>query len=353
MSKNRNKIPRCILVTGGSGYFGEVLVKLLRSRGDRVRILDVNKTDIAGIEQIQGDIRDPECVSEACRDMDIVFHNVAQVPLAKDRNAFWSVNLEGTRLLLQEARKAGVTKLVYTSSSAVFGAPPLGLVTRDTVPAPAEEYGRAKLAGEELCRKASENGLDTTIIRPRTILGHGRLGIFQILFEWVATGKDVPVFNDGHNRYQFVHADDLASACIAAGDRPGFGVYNIGATHFGTMREMLEGLIQHAGTPSRVKSLPMGLMEIAMNLASTVGLSPLGPYHALMYGRELYFDLSDAQRDLDYKPRYSSLAAICESYDWYLQYRASPARGGLSHHKSAVKQQIIALTPYLLKLLPA
>lgn len=343
-----------VLITGGAGYFGEVLARRCLARGDRVRIFDLNRADIdiEGVEQVQGDIRDPTVVRRACEQVDIVQHNVAQVPLAKDKHAFWSVNYEGTRILLESARDAGVRKIVYTSSSAVFGAPRDGLVTRATLPAPAEEYGRAKLAGEELCRAAAKRGIDVSIVRPRTILGHGRLGIFQILFEWVFQGKDVPVFNGGHNRYQFVHADDLADACIAAAERPGLGVYNVGAGSVGTIRELLEALISHAGSASRIKSLPMRPMEMAMGIASRLGLSPLGPYHALMYGRELYFDISDAQRELGYAPRYTSEAAICESYDWYLANRHRLKREGASQHKSVLKKRLMSITPYLLRVIP-
>ena len=80
-------------------------------------------------------------------------------------------------------------------------------------------------------------GLDVSIIRPRTIMGHGRLGIFQILFEWIRTGYNVPVLGRGDNVYQFVHADDLADACILAAARPGVATYNCGTDRFGTMRE--------------------------------------------------------------------------------------------------------------------
>ena len=73
-----------------------------------------------------------------------------------------------------------------------------------------ESYGRAKLEGERLFTKYIDQGLNVTIIRPRTILGHGRMGIFQILFEWINKGVNIPVLNDGANNYQFVHASDLA-----------------------------------------------------------------------------------------------------------------------------------------------
>ena len=339
------------LVTGGAGYFGELLTRKLSKSVQEVRVLDINSTNVPGVEQITGDIRDFETVAEACRGVDVVYHNVAQVPLAKDRNAFWSVNRDGTRILLEAASAAGVRKVVYTSSSAVFGVPRQNPVTRDTVPTPAEDYGRAKLAGEVLCAKAVDGGLDVSIIRPRTILGHGRLGVVQILFDWIANGKDVPVLNGGHNKYQFVHADDLAAACIAAAARPGFSVYNIGAERFGTMRQLLKAVIHHAGSKSRVRSLPMAPMEMTMGLASRLGLSPLGPYHALMYGRDLYFDISDAVRELDYAPRYSNEEAICQSYDWYMANRGSLEVNGVSQHKSPLRKGVLALTPALLRVM--
>ena len=116
--------------------------------------------------------------------------------------------------MLQEALRTGVGKVVHTSSSAVFGMPAANPVLPSTVPSPVEAYGLAKLAAEWACLDARRRGLDVTIVRPRTILGHGRLGIFGILFDWVADGADIFVLGDGYNRYQFVHADDLAEVCI-------------------------------------------------------------------------------------------------------------------------------------------
>jgi hypothetical protein len=72
-----------------------------------------------------------------------------------------------------------------------------------------------------------------------------------------------------------------------------------------------------------------------------------------MYGRELYFDISDAQRELGYTPRYSNEMAICESYDWYIANRNSIRFDGTSHHKSAVRKGVLALTPALLRMLPS
>src|SRR5262249_13995901 len=149
-----------------------------------------------------------------------------------------------------------------------------------------------------------------------TIMGHGRLGIFQILFEWIRTGYNVPVLGAGDNTYQFVHADDLAEACILAAERPGPATYNCGAENFGTMRQVLESLCAHAKTGSRVKSVPMGPAVAFMKCTSALGLSPLGPYHAMMFGRSLYFDITLAKTELGWKPRYSNDEMFVHSYDW-------------------------------------
>ncbi len=340
-------MPRA-LVTGGSGYFGSLLTRKLRERGYAVRIFDLHAPADDGVEFAPGDIRDLAAISSSCRGIDVAFHNVAQVPLAKDKRLFWSVNRDGTRNLLEACVTQKVGKVVYTSSSAVYGIPRRNPITETTEPHPMEEYGKAKLAGENLCREYAARGLNVAIMRPRTIMGHGRLGIFQSRFEWIRQGHNIPVLNGGRNVYQFVHADDLAEACILAGQTKGSEDYNCGAENFGSMREVLEDLCHHAATGSRVKSLPMWLMVPAMNVSSRLGLSPLAAYHSLMYGRSMYFDISKAKRDLGWQPRYSNQEMFLESYQWYLKHRAEVSTSGGSHHQSAVKQGALKLLHWFL-----
>ena len=334
-----------VLVTGGCGYFGDLLAARLQEAGHGVRVFDLAapQTPRPGVEYRRGDIRDQAAVASACAGMDWVFHNVAQVPLAKDPDLFWSVNRDGTRVLLEAAAAAGARKIVHTSSSAVYGKPERNPVTEETVPVPLEDYGRAKLAAERLCHEHAARGLDVTVVRPRTVLGQGRLGIFQILFDWVSQGANIPVLGTGGNRYQFVHAGDLAEACLLAAAKPGPACYNCGAERFGSMREALEDLCRHAGTGSRVRSVPKAPALALMRLSSALGLSPLGPYHA-MYGEELFFDISKARTELGWKPRWSNSEMMIESYDWYLRNREQvlSARGA-SAHRSAVSQGALAL----------
>lgn len=341
------------VVTGGSGYFGSLLAERLVDRGDTVRVFDLNPADAAlvgrGAEYVAGDIRDLDAVTAAFRGADVVFHNVAQVPLARDRELFDSVNRLGTLTMLEAARRAGVAKVVYTSSSAIYGVPRQNPVTEATPPAPGEAYGAAKLAGERLCRQYAAHGLDVSIVRPRTILGFGRLGIFQILFEWIREGANVPVLGSGDNVYQFVHADDLAEACLLAGDRPGPDDFNCGAAEFGTMRAALEHLCAHAGTGSRVRSVPMRAAVAGMRATSALGVSPLGAYHSLMYGRSMYFDITKARTTLGWEPRHSNESMFVASYEWYLDHRDEVlAAGPASPHRSAVRQGVLSAVKRLL-----
>ena len=328
------------LVTGGSGYFGSLLVRRLVARGDQVRVLDLLDADDRpdNVEFVAGDIRDPKAVAAAVEGVDVVYHNVAQVPLAKDLELLRTVNVDGTVVLLDACRAARVGKVVHTSSSAVFGVPCANPVLPSTVPSPAEAYGHAKLAAEWACLDAVREGLDVTIVRPRTILGHGRLGIFGILFEWVADGADVFVLGDGANRYQFVHADDLAEVCILAGAASGPNVFNAGTDRFGTMRETLESLCGHAGTGSKVRSLPAGAASAAMHAAAAMKLAPFAPYHWLMYSKSLWFDIEHVREALGWEPRWSNAEMMAESYDWFLANRAITNDEGRSHHRTTARQ---------------
>jgi len=335
---------RTVLVTGGSGYFGSILVDRVLAAGDRARVLDLNPPERADdVEVVVGDVRDRQLVEDACEGVDVVLHNVAQVPLARDRELFWSVNALGTANVLLAARSRGVAKVVHTSSSAIYGIPASNPVDEDSPPAPLEAYGRAKLEAEELCRDAARGGVDVTIVRPRTILGHGRLGIMAILFELVAEGAPVPVFDGGHNRYQFVHADDLAAACLLAAGRPGPTSYNIGARDFGTMRETLQHLVDHAGTGSKVRSIPSAPARIGMRAASSTGLAPFAPYHWLLYGESLWFDTSKAVEELGWEPTHSNASMVVESYEWWRAHRDQLGGEGRSHHQSPARMGVLGV----------
>jgi nucleoside-diphosphate-sugar epimerase len=221
------------------------------------------------------------------------------------------------------------------------------------VPRPQEAYGHAKLAAEWACLRAAAAGLDVTIVRPRTILGHGRLGIFGILFDWIADGADPIVLGDGTNRYQFVHADDLATVCLLAADREGPAVFNAGTDRFGTMREALDHLCTHAGTGAEVRALPAGPAALAMRATAGMGLTPFAPYHWLMYARSMWFDIDHVRDALGWQPRFSTDEMMAQSYDWFLANREQATAGtGGSHHRRTAKAGVLGALKRVTSVLP-
>ena len=188
----------------------------------------------------------------------------------------------------------------------------------------------------------------------RTILGHGRLGIFGILFDWIADGADPIVLGDGTNRSQFVHADDLADVCLLAGAHPGPSIFNAGTDRFGTMGEALAHLCRHAGTGAQVRRLPAGPAAAAMRASAVLRLTPFAPYHWLMYARSMWFDLEHVREQLGWTPRWSTDEMFAQSYDWFLAHRAEASAGveGTSPHRRTARSGALGALKHLTGFLP-
>ena len=251
---------RDVLVTGGAGFLGMELVRRLVASGLRPRVLDVNDPNDPrvddSIEFTKGDVRDVSTVADVTRGVDTVFHLAAAVLPTRGKANYTSINTGGTRNVLQASIDHGVQHVVHISTSAIYGIPKALPVTEETELRPMGYYGNAKREGEREVNKARERGLKVCILRPRTIIGTERLGIFHILFDWIKAGKRIPIIGSGDNLFQFVSARDVVSASILAADKQVNDDFNIGAEEFSTVRGDLESLVRHAGSGSRVVSIP-------------------------------------------------------------------------------------------------
>jgi len=197
-----------------------------------------------------------------------------------------------------------------------------------------------QLAVREICERAN---LPLIVIRPRTILGEGRLGIFQILFEWIQEGRNVYVIGSGNVQFQFVHALDLMDAYMLDLDRGKPGIYNVGTNRYSTLRQGLENLIEYAGTDSKVKSLPAWVTISTLRVLDWLGLSPLAPWHYLTYHKAFHFDVTPLL-ELGWKPKYSNDEMFHESYDWFRQnYNQLAAEKAGSAHRRPVKEKLLWL----------
>lgn len=334
------------LVTGGSGFLGNLVARRLLEQGEAVRVLDVweDASRPDGIEFVRCDVRDRQGLARALRGVDVVHDTVAVNPISKSRRDFREVNVEAVRNVAEEAAAAGVEALIHISSSAVFGRPRECPIRPETPPAPIEIYGRTKLAGELAVREVCQrHRLPLITIRPRTILGGGRLGLFHILFDWIREGRNVYVIGSGENAFQFIHADDLIDFYMLALSAGKPGVYNVGTDQFGTLRHDLEELISYAGSRSKVKGLPALPAINALRVLDWIGASPLAPWHYLTYHVPYYFDVAPLLA-MGWKPNYSNGRMFREGYDWFLANaeRLEAEKEG-SPHRRPVKEGILWL----------
>ena len=323
-------------ITGGAGFLGLHLSRRLLADGHDVRSLDVAPLDDAELErsvtELRGDIRDGERVRELCAGADVVVHAAAALPIQATRDSIRSVNVGGTENVVLAARKAGVRRLILVSSTAVYGVPEKHPIEEDDPLVGVGHYGESKIDAERLVRVANGGGLETVIIRPKTFIGAERLGVFEILFDWIREGRRIYVLGSGENRYQLLAVEDLVDAIVRAGGADVAGeTLNVGATRFGTVRCDLQALIDHADSPSRITPVPARPAEVILRGLELARVSPLAEWHYKTAHRDSFVDVSKAGRLLAWAPRLSNAEALIETYDWYLANRGRQRTAGVTH----------------------
>jgi len=340
------------LITGGAGFFGGLLKSRLLALGHHCVSIDLVPDDLRHhhLESIQGDIRDRSSMERlfAGTRFDAIFHCAA---ILAHENAgddmLWSSNVEGTRVIAEMANRFGTGHVVFTSSNCLWGRGFGRPVREDDLPEPIEIYGRSKWEGEKILL-APENRFRSTAIRCPTIMDEGRLGLLAILFEFIHEGRKVWVVGGGDNAYQFVYAQDLVQACIAAVERGVAGVFNIGSDDVKPFREVYRYVIDRACTGSRVASLPRRPALAAMRLAHWMRVSPLGPYQYRMIAEDFVFDTALIKRRLDWAPSLTNEEMLWRSYSYYTEHRSDiMARKDVSPHRRAARMGIIRLLKWI------
>ncbi len=346
---------REVLVTGGSGFFGGVLKRRLLNEGFAVTNIDLVQdpdTDPM-LTSMQGDIRDAALLERlfAEHQFQAVFHCAAMLAHdVTDEQMLWTSNVDGTRLLAEAAITAAVNKFIFISSNCLWGENLGRPVSEDEPPAPVEIYGRSKLQGErvlaELDRQHPE--LQVVTLRSPTIIDEGRLGLLAILFEFIEDNKKVWVVGSGDSVYQFIFAQDLATACIQCLEYSPSNLFHIGSDDVPTMRGMYESVIRAAASRSRVASLPKAPTIAAMKLAHRLGISPLGPYHYRMIAESFVFDTARIKRELGWRPTLTNEQMMLRAFEYYRRNRAAiHERTDVSAHSKAAPMGVIRLLKWI------
>ncbi len=331
-----------LAVTGGAGFFGYHLAQQLDGKdGWSVRLLDIEEPPPDDFEQPADfrkvDVRDAEALRAALEGIDAVVHGAAGLPLFPKEQII-STNVDGTRNVLEACRDLGIQRVVHISSTAVYGVPKKHPIEETDPMVGVGTYGETKIEAERICaefRKPENGGLTVCVLRPKTFIGTGRLGVFQILYDWVEDGKRIPAIGSGHNRYQLLEVQDLVAAAVlglTVDAEAANQEFNIGAERFGTVREDMGALCQHAGSGARVIGTPAWLVKPVLAVAEALKLSPL---YKWVYGtadKDSFVSIERAKSALGWQPRFSNAEALIHSYDWYLENKDKiPTGSGITH----------------------
>jgi len=305
---------RTFLVTGGAGFIGSHIAEALVERGDRVRVLDNLSTGRLAnlepfrdrIEFIEGDLVDGPVVARAVQGVDCIFHEaaLASVPLSVEQPLETNAAcVTGTLTLLDAARRAGVRRLVYAGSSAVYGDRPTSSKRESDLPEPLSPYGTAKLAGEYYCRAfAATYGFETVVIRYFNVFGPRQdpdspyAAVIPIFLSLMLSGRQPVIYGDGRQSRDFTFVSDVVRANLLAADaqRVSGMVFNAATGRNTDLLTLLDALNKLLGTDVRPRFDPPRPGDVRESLADiTLARSRLG------YEPEVDFE-EGLRRSIDY-----------------------------------------------------
>jgi dihydroflavonol-4-reductase len=308
-----------VLVTGASGFVGSAVARCLVEAGFAVRALVRSKSPrahLAGLDLdfLEGELRDRKSLERAMAGMRYVFHVAADYRLwAHDPSEIFASNVEGTRNVMEEAMRAGVERVVYTSSVATLGLRPDGTAADESVSLSEEQgigaYKRSKIAAERLVEAmVAERGLAAVIVNPSTPIGPRDVRptpTGRIIVE-AAKGR-IPAFID--TGLNLVHVDDVASGHLAAlrhgriGERYILGGQNV---LFAQMLADIASLV--GGRPARIRLPWRALIPVAFAAEAMANLTGREPFATLngiyMAKHRMFFVSTKAEQALAYRSRH-------------------------------------------------
>lgn len=293
-----------VLITGGCGFIGSHLADYFQGTA-QVRVLDSLRTgyhhNIKGldVEFMEGSITDRETVRAAMQGIDYVFHLAALVSVPESvENPLEcvAINVTGLLIVLEEAAAAGVRKLCFSSSAAIYGNSPSFPKHEDMLPEPKSPYAITKLDGEYYCRLFSESGrLPTACLRyfnvfgPRQDPASAYAAAVPIFIRQSLAHQPITVYGDGGQTRDFVYVGDVVAANVFAATTPQVtGVFNVGYGQQTTLLELIHTIQRATRSRSAVQHAPERKGDVRHSLADTTRLNQAGfrPRYSLTKGLE-------------------------------------------------------------------
>ncbi len=331
-----------VLITGGAGFLGLHLAKLFAKKKFDIYLLDITGFDKKEYPKnchfAEVDIRDVQSINQLYKKIkpDFVVHAAAALPLWKTKDIY-EINIEGTRNLLRASLDNKTMRFVHISSTAVYGVPKKHPVYESDPLIGVGPYGKSKIGAEKVCEEYRKKGLIVTVLRPKTFVGTHRLGVFEILFDWIKDGKRIPVIGSGKNKYQLLDVEDLVQAVYlfinSKDTRKINSVFNVGASKFDTVKQDFERVFKAVGSSSSVFSTPAAVIKIVLFILEKLKLSPLYQWVYDTADKDSYVSINRLIETVHWKPKYSNAQALIKAFRWYeknyMEIKSRPV--GITH----------------------
>ncbi|HST54604.1 MAG TPA: NAD-dependent epimerase/dehydratase family protein [Solirubrobacteraceae bacterium] len=311
------------LLTGGAGLVGSHVARLLAQRGDDLRLSVRERSDLQNLdfdyEAVDCDILDRRAVRRALRDVDRVFHVAGMTSLRASEETLYRVNVEGTRIVFEEALRAGVERVVYTSSVAAIGPAPRGKTADETqifqggglrIP-----YVNSKREAEAEALRWAARGLPVVIVNPAFVLGRGDVNRSSTEIVRRFLRREIPVYVDG--ALNVVDAEDVARGHLLADERGELGErYILGNRNF-TLDRLFADLGRLSGVEPPALKLPLGvalkLTRLIQNVPGTPAVTPIEVHSGSLWWA---FRSTKAKRELGYSPAHHE-DTLVSTIEWY------------------------------------
>ena len=327
--------PLKALVTGGGGFLGSAIVRLLRGRGDEVVTVsrgDYPELRALGVTTIRADITDFPSITQAAAGCDVVFHTAARAGVWGSFESYRKPNVAGTEAVLAACQAGGVPRLVFTGSpSVVFdGSDQEGGTSALPYASPASShYSATKAAAERRVLETNSKALATVSLRPHLIYGPGDPHLVPRVIDRAARGR-LALVGDGSNRVSLTYIENAAAAHVQAADRLSFHALCAGRAYFindpepVVFGEWLSTLVARLGLPPIERRLSMAaavrlgaVLEFVWKGFSLAGEPPLTRSVARNLGASHWYSIEEAVRDFGYAPPVSASEGFERTVEWF------------------------------------